>query len=270
MIERIVLLNLCVGAVLSAQHRFDNALNVIFPNGVLRVHTESTSTVSAYRLGGVVAKAEGDISHRIVLDRSSEGLFAYDLLLVPNGPGLYTVRAVPAMSEYPTIAAARDFPRVGVGDSVTLEVLSDPSTGEKLFDVIEAVKPAGETQRRPKPEQEISLQDIQLSINGDVVGRLTNTWGIGVAVKIAIPGIGDIFLTRTPVEPYSFQEVGSVSGRTLSFPVGRDQVEIVSTSNILKRSETGSVWVYFDPQSPRGRTVALEVGFPEDLLPGPR
>ena len=154
-----------------------------------------------------------------------------------------------------------------VGETVVLEVLSDASTGERFFDVIQPIVPVLESRRRPTPDEEISLDQIQLSIDGELVTEFANSSMIGNAVKIALPRIGTVFLMRTPPDGYAFQNLGDVNGKLLTFPVGANRVEILSKSNILKKSETGSVWVYREPQEPGIEQVAVEVGYPEDLLP---
>src|SRR5215475_8884133 len=93
---RLTMAALCAAAGLCAQTRFDNALNVLFPQGTLRVQTESTLSNSPRASRGVVARGEGDLSHRIVMDASGGTLFAYDLVLRREPSGRYLVRAVPA------------------------------------------------------------------------------------------------------------------------------------------------------------------------------
>jgi len=343
---RIIITGLCLATWAGAQKRFDNDLNVTFRHGALRVHTESTLINSARPPKGVVAIDEGDISHRMVMDREGNVLFAYDLSLLPNEAGSFTVRALPndpehfvalyltlapgdrlavkvdgdsdldrpqtvradgnirlpglgeiraagyspdelaaeikrrlsglitnpqlsvtvlaARRDYPTIARVREFPQVALGETVSLEVLSDPSTGERLFDLIQ---PVAQGRRQTRPDEEISLQEMRLSINGKLVTEFGNSWMIGSAVKIALPRIGIVFLMRTPPDTYGFQKVGDVNGGRLTFSVGEDRIELLSKSNILKTSETGAMWVYRDPDGRRPQAIAVEVGFPEDLLP---
>jgi hypothetical protein len=151
-----------------------------------------------------------------------------------------------------------------LGETVSLEVLSDPSTGERLLDVI---RPVVQARRQTRPDEEISLQEMRLSVNGELVTEFGNAWMIGSAVKIALPRIGTVFLMRTPPDTYRFQKLGDVNGGRLTFSVGEDRIEILSKSNILKRSETGAVWVYCNPDGRRPQAVAVEAGIPEDLLP---
>jgi hypothetical protein len=235
---------LCAAGGLCAQTRFDNALNVSFPQGTLRVQTESTLSNSPRASHGVVALAEGDLSHRIVMDASGGVLFAYDLALLREPSGRYTVRAVPAQRKSPTISEVREFPSVGESETVKLEVLSDPATGEKLFDVIQPVALHADAQQPVRPEDEISLESPAIFRNGELVHEMRNNWMIDTVVKIVLPQVGAIYLTRGPVEGYNFQELGQVTGALLTFPIGDDRIEIRSRSNILKRAETGTIWVH--------------------------
>ena len=236
--------------------------------GVLTLQMPIPAIATPRASHGVVALAEGDLSHRIVLDASGDTLFAYDLVLLREAGGRYTVRAVPAQQKSPTIAATREFPGVAVGEVIRLEVLSDSATGEKLFDVIQPVVLSAAPPRRPRPEDEISLESPAIFHDGELVQELRNNWMIGTGVKIVLPRAGTIYLTRVPVEGYEFQEFGQVTGTLLTFTVGDDLIEVRSRSNILKRAETGAIWVYPAPPNPREQSPTIEVGRPEDLLVG--
>ena len=90
---------------------------------------------------------------------------------------------------------------------------------------------------------------------------------VGGAVRLSLPRYGTVYLVVKPSTSYPFQPVGRVDGGKLTFPLGNDFVEIVSRSNILKTSESGTVWIYHDTTSKPTQTVNAEVGMPEDLLP---
>ena len=352
MIRRSMILAAVLAAAAWAQTKFDNRLTVMFANGgALSIHTESTLANSPVSTSGVVAIAEGDVSHRMVIDRRGKVLFAYDLLLsrVPNdrksyslqlrpadpnyfvaqyvtfapgdqlridvtlgseSNGTYTVRpdghitipqvgdvkaaglsqgglaaevkkrwtgqpiadasvsvaVLAARRDYPTIAAARDLV-LHIGEGVNLDILFNPSTGEKVFDVIQPVEPPANKSPRIAPEDEISLERIRISVNGTVLKEFPNNWMIGGAAKISLPRHGTVYLAVKPSTNFPFQPVGRVDGGKLTFPIGNDMVEIVSRSNVLKTSETGTVWVYVDATPKRTPGATAEVGMLDDLLP---
>ena len=176
------------------------------------------------------------------------------------------VTVLAARRNYPTIAAMREFPVVRIGEAVNLDILYNPNTGEKIFDVIQPVDRPAE-KRRIAPEDEISLEQMRISINGTLVHEARNSWMIGGAVKLQLPRLGTLYLVVKPSTSYAFQPLGRVNGGTLTFPLGSDMVEIVSRSNVLKTAETGTVWVYRDPASKPSQSVNIEVGFAEDVLP---
>lgn len=269
---RSIALILLTAAAASAQHSFDNGLMVRFRNGgAARVHTESTVPNSALATDRVVAVAEGMLSHRRVIGSSGKVLFAYDLSLTPTSPGVFTLRAQPANPELGrTLAASREFTGVRLNQAVRLEVFVDSSSGERLFDIIMPVEPADAAPdaapRRIPPEDEISLQAAQVFLGGSLLREFRNTWLIGPAIKLGLTGRGLIYLSRKPVSGYDFTAAGKVDGRKLTFAIGNDAVEVVSRSNILKTSETGTVWIYHDPRA-SSTGVSLEVGTWEELLP---
>jgi len=352
MIRRSIVLAAGLVVATWSQTKFNNALTVTFGGrGILRIHTESTLSNSPLSTNGVVAVDEGDVSHRMVIDRQGKVMFAYDISLapVPNDSTAYTIRLTPAKSDYfipqfvtfapgdtlqvsvhdgaefsgshtvrpdgkitinllgdvsiaglsprglaatlkerlkgqmvdpqvnvvviaarrdyPTIVAAREFQVVRLGEAVSIDILFNPSTGEKIFDVIQPVAAVTEKPRRVRPEEEISLERITISINGRIVKEMRNNWIIGTGMKLSLPGKGTAYIVVQPSTSYPFQPVGRVDGTRLTFPVGNDFVEIVSRSNVLKTSEVGTVWVYHDKADKSAQVVDFTVGALEDLLP---
>jgi hypothetical protein len=246
----------CLAATASAQHRIDNELVVTLRGmGALRIHTESTAPHSRLAGHGVMAIDDEDVSHRIVMSPEGKLAFAYDLSMLggivivrPADPGHLDSRhrtLVPGTwREYPTIASAREFK---AGEAIRLELLSDPSSGERLFDVIEPVATAEHATREVRPENEISLRNMQIRVNGVLAHESRNSWIINEEVRIDVPGRGSLLLVAAPRGAEPIEALGHVEGGKISFALGADQVEIVSRSNVLKTREFGTVWVYRAP-----------------------
>jgi hypothetical protein len=208
---RIALLAGCFASTAMAQHAFDNELVVTFRGaGALRIHTESSRPNSRYAGGGVVAVDKGDVSHRRVLDRRGEVVFAYDLRLD---------------------APARRL------------VFTDPVTGEQLFDLLERVE-APLPAKQPSPEEEISLEAMRITVNGKLISESRNSWIISDSIPIKAPA--PFRVVSVPREGQTPVAVGRVEGRTLTFTADADQVKIDSRSNIFKTRESGPVWIYRD------------------------
>jgi hypothetical protein len=177
-----------------------------------------------------------------------------------------------ARRDVPTVAAVREFKGVKIGEGVSIDILHNPSTGERIFDVIQPLSPGPrgvQTAREaPKLEDEFSLMKARIAINGKTVEEPGNNWMIGGALKIALPGHGTVYLAVSPVTSHAFQAVGRAEKGKLSFPIGPDFVEITSPENIMKKSAYRTIWVYWDPNAPNTETVDITCsGTIESLLP---
>jgi hypothetical protein len=100
--------------------------------------------------------------HRIVMDKDGAIVFGYDLAAVPGQLlGTVTIRITPLgrgfeaalrsgsleveangkagkvpVGQIPTVAAVREFPSLTRDLAVTMDILYNPSTGEKVFEVL--------------------------------------------------------------------------------------------------------------------------------------
>jgi hypothetical protein len=214
-----------------------------------------------------------DLVNRVVLDRSKNILFVYNLEASQGAsPSTVKIRIEPisaateaGMLKYqashgrpfpgahlPTVAAVREFPAVKIGEAVALDILYNPSTGEKIYDVLRPVtgsSPVMSVTSVAAPET-ISLKQIAIRVNGQAVSA-PGSWMIGVAVRIDIPRHGTyVVAAYDPHEAspeHGFAAIAHADGKTLSWAMGGDRVEITSSTNVLTRSDKGSLWVYHDP-----------------------
>jgi hypothetical protein len=86
-------------------------------------------------------KVPGDPIHRIVQDLDGKLLFAYDLEVGrASENGSYTLRLKPAQQK-PTFAAAREVTVKSPQESVRVELMENPATGEKITDVLQLLPP---------------------------------------------------------------------------------------------------------------------------------
>jgi hypothetical protein len=285
-IIRCLMLFSAVSLIASAQVKWPNGLTVTFKDGThVRVHTESTAAKSPLSTSGSVAVNEGNDMHRLVLDSNGRVLFGYTMEAwgVPNAQDLYFVRLKPLDPAYEarlrneaearkkpqtipdkiaTVTAVRDFPTVRKGEAVSVDILVNPSTGERIYDVLEpSFAPERPLQTPAKVQEDsFSFENPRIAINGETVQQATNTWVIGAAGMIYIPGHGAFYLALDPLPEYSFIASGRVSKEKLTFGEGNDWVEVVGKSNILSNSEYRTVWVYhtrdFQGTQPRDVMVA--------------
>ena len=256
-------------------------LRASFPDGSgLEIFTETTGSSQIDSEGGMgIGPGVGsqDLVNRVVVDRANNILFVYNVEASRGAsPDTVKIRIMPisaateaGMLKYygaapgrprftgphlPTVASMREFPAVKIGEAVTLDILSNPSTGEKIFDVLRPIRIAtsapGMSVTPALGREAISLSDIALRVNGRAVPAPAS-FIIGSAVRIDIPRHGTyVVATYDPHETspdHQFSAIAHADGRTLSWVIGRDRVEITSGTKVLAQSGSGMLWVYHDP-----------------------
>ncbi len=129
-----------------------------FPDGTaIEIFTQTTGSTKIEPSGSIGLM--DDIVHRFITDEKNNVLFGY-LLHASRGanPNTVSISIEPisapdqqnwltdggfpmhsAKPTFPTVAAVRNFPEVKIDQAVTLDVLFNPSTGEKIYDVLRPV-----------------------------------------------------------------------------------------------------------------------------------
>jgi hypothetical protein len=265
-----------LGAVLRADSPY--ILRASFPDGTgLEIFSETTGS-SRIDSGGEAGIGPGvgsqDLVNRVVVDRANNILFVYNLEASRGAsPGTVRIRIEPISAateagmlkdaarpgrprflgaHLPTVAGVHEFPAVKIGEAVMLDILYNPSTGEKIYDVLRPVtgsSPVMSVTSVPAPEM-ISLKQIAIRVNGRTMPAPAS-WTIGAAVRIDIPHLGTyVVAAYDPHETspdHRFAAIVHADGKMLSWAIGRDRVEITSSTNALTRSGQGVLWVYHDP-----------------------
>lgn len=142
-----------------------------------------------------------------------------------------------------TVAAVRDFPAVRRGEAVIVDILQNPATGEKIFDVL---RPSD----NPPPSSsavsdEFVLGPMQIAIDGEKFQWATLATLSGAAARIYVPGHGAYFLSVT--EAPGFHEAAHANREKLTFQLDQEHVEITLNRNVLSNSTYRVVWVKHDP-----------------------
>jgi len=254
---------------------------VIF-NGRLTVSFTSVTDPPSRDIGtsgSVQIHGEGNIVHRIFLDREHAVYFGYDLEVEPvPGTDQFTLTIKP-LSEPPVSSAvrrpqdltARSLPKypqpqvIHDGDTLAVDVLVNQSTGVKIIDLVkvsaksEAAQSATPTPGGGQAAKDLSLEMIglgvtnsRLLVNDQRVLGTEEGAGPGVSGTVLwfyLPGYGRFILALTPREGYAFQAVGVVEGHKLSFSMGGNRFEWVSSSPIVSCAGGAlTLWVLPDPQ----------------------
>jgi hypothetical protein len=278
--KKTALLLMSLTALASADSQ--RILRATFPDGTgVEIFTETTGSSQIDNLGSMGIGPGGggprdDRVNRMVVDRGDNILFVYELAAFRGtSPDRVTIRISPISAateasmlsgsgspkrpkfsgeHLPTVAGVREFPDVQMGGVVTLDILINPSTGEKIYDVLRpvAVSSSGGMSVTTVPVQDtISLKPIAIRINGRELAGL-GSWMIGPAIRIDIPGHGAYVLTpndpRASVPDRVFRDAARADGKTLSWTLDGDRVEITSGTNVLTPSGKGVLWIYHDPR----------------------
>jgi len=244
MMGRIFVLAAVVASA-SAQPNRTRTQPVWFQDGTcLEVYTQSTGSTPLHS-DSVVVRNEANVMLRLVEDEREQPLFGYDVeARAGSSAGTFFIRIGPHKSagRLPTVASVREFPAVKNGEAVIVDILQNPATGEKIFDVL-----------RPSdlPEGDaFSLRDPVVTLNGQWVKVASGPAAAGGAIQIYLPGHGSYFLALEPSPGYPFRQAADVYRDTLAFAWEGDRVEIACRSRVLTKSERRMVWLYKDPGGP--------------------
>jgi hypothetical protein len=282
---------LAVAALLAfAQKDEPRKLRAYFLDGTgVEFEQEATgSTVLPLHGGGVAVSDEG--IERIVPDKDGNILYAYfvEAWTSPQS-GAVTIRIKPLNKEteadlrsHPgswhatgpigTVAGVREFPGVRKGQAVRLEILYNPSTGEKIYDILRPstdVSPANAGHRGAEAilaGEELSFREIALVVNGQKTAAPAG-WLAGAAARLYVPGHGAYFLSAyQPKTAHVFSHTVYADRHSLEFAIDGDFIRVTSTGNVLTQSESGIVWVYHDPKyQPESQSGAADLVFADKV-----
>jgi hypothetical protein len=247
-------------------------MSVSAPNEIEVQMTARMEPGSVQVPSGVMAVVEGRY-HRVVLDRSQRRFFAYDLFVEPkNGSPTLQVRIEPfslsatefekmqmvdaswtylPLLKYPLV------PEVRAGDTVAIDLLENPTTGQRVVDYLVFKRSSSPDAADLAPLEDLSLAAVELqlensriSVNGSVVAASTRLGGAisGAALWFYLPERGRFVLSLLPHSKLGFRQAGEVSNRSLTFTDGNERYEIQSTSRIVPAAGRFNLYVLHDPQ----------------------
>jgi hypothetical protein len=258
--------------LLSSAVRAAAQTSVSGPNGIEVQLTARLEPGSARIPSGVIAVNVGRF-HRVVLDASQRRYFAYDVLVEPkDGSQALQVRIEPFSLSATELADTRMVdpswtptpllkypvvPDVRAGDTVTIDLLENPSTGQKVVDYL-AFKPSNPAvAAEPAPPADLSLADVELqlkdfriSLNGTILEASTRLGGSisGAALWFYLPERGRFIMSLVPNRKLGFRRAGEVSNRSLTFTEGPERYDIQSTSRIVPAWGRFNLYVLHDPK----------------------
>ncbi len=248
--KRRVALVLFAAGLAAAQTNRTNGTRVWFHDGTcIEIHSEASGKAPLYA-GGSLNLDSSNTLQRLVLDEQNRALFGYDVeARAAASPGSYTIRIlpldssralpagvfVPAGARIPTLAGLREFAAVKSGEAVKVDILYNPTTGEKIYDVL---------QPWSSPADEFRFDDLRVRVNSVLQTSLASTSLRGTWLLVHVPAGGEYVLALEPVAGYGFEQTARVEGDRLSFQGDGQTIELVSRGNILSQADSRPVWVY--------------------------
>jgi hypothetical protein len=222
---------------------------------------------------------ENHVVHRVLVDASGALVFGYDLVIEPLvNSRQFKVYVRPLDPEFEKQMRARStssrtgrttlqmnastFPRstdaqiIDDGDGFALELLVNQQTGVKIVDVVKASFDQSRLWESPKAPPardftldsvEMAVKDYKLYINGRRVGGGRPSQGFaGALIWFYVPDKGRFIFSLTPREGYDFEKVARIEDNKISFTVGEDVYEWVSSTPIVGSGGKWNLWVLRD------------------------
>jgi hypothetical protein len=206
--------------------------------------------------------------HRLITDLKNKLYYGYDIVVIPQSetnkfqlsfkplsinPGKYTNvdnLAAQVIPKYP------DDILVEGDDTITLELLENPQTKVKLFDVLKITNGSskgGDFFAEQKPARDFTIDDVVLQltkmevfVNGEKIGRGGGGMS-GANIYIYLPDKGRFIMSPFPRKGFNLQKIGIAENNKISFSFNGDNYKIVSTAPVLGSGGKWNIWILHDP-----------------------
>lgn len=289
-VSRLLLL-FCMTAVFALS--LEAQMSVADPswNGV-EIQLEARVEPGGQKVGGAVSSNKGHFS-RTLFDSKQGRYYGYDLFVEPREGSFFQVRIEPLSLSTSELAASRIvdsswtpipllkypvIPLVPAGAVVSIDLLQNPATGQKVVDVLTfkstapapAVASAGPPRDFSINDVEIRLESPRVSVNGQIVDASLRVGG-GVSGQVLwfyLPERGRFAFSIQPNRNY--RRAGEVFDKTMDFTVGGDQYHVQSAAPIAPAAGRFHLYVLDEPRwTPArgsGASMILGAAISPDLL----
>jgi hypothetical protein len=230
-------------------------------------------------------KGEHHVIHRVLADADGDFVFGYDLTVEPlanakqfkvavgplspefteqlragNNPGGNSIAgqvARPHINVH-TISRATESQIIDDGDAFALDLLINQQTGVKIVDMVKVSFDRAKLRESPAGEQypirdftlanvELAVRDYKLLLNDEQVAGGKPTRGCeGALVWFYVPGKGRFIFSLIPHQGYDFRKVGVIEDNKISFTLGNDHYEWISSAPVVGNGGNWNVWVLVD------------------------
>jgi hypothetical protein len=211
------------------------------------------------QLPGAIISDQGR-AHHIIKDAAHKRYFGYDLRLEPSDDGnTVQLRIEPlklsrnvsvepgwtpiALPKYPVI------PNVKVGDTVALDLLVNPATGQKVVDYLAVRRVENNAHDFTLADVELLLDQPRVRVNGKLIEPTANNQGgiSGAVVWFYLTGHGRFILSLYPNEKLGFRKSGVVSATTLTFRDSSTDYRVDCARGIAPGSGAYNLYVVHEP-----------------------
>ena len=237
---------------------------IVLESGIrLRFVTDSGNGTPG-PLKNEVKPASYNSVYRIFRDETGLAVYAYELRvdLTPDGDH-FRLTAEPAGTEFetrnphadggkptPTMPRPIESTALEPGGRFTIEIPTNPGLWEHRTDTVQIEPPltAPRTARRTPPAK-LRFTGLQVFINEKLVsppgpGKMV----AGQYTMFFLPRHGGYFFSTEPVQSSLLIGPAAVEGTKVRFKINDESFLLNSEAPILVESETGQVWVYYDPK----------------------
>ncbi|HEY0320495.1 MAG TPA: hypothetical protein VGC66_05935 [Pyrinomonadaceae bacterium] len=260
----------------------ESAGYVAFKTEAITPDTQNASAPDAIDLQSVVKAQvlvdENHVVHRVLVDGNGALIFGYDLIIEPLiNSRQFKVSVRPLDPEFEKQMRARQTTRTGRttiqmnastlprsteaqiiddGDGFALDLLINPQTGVKIVDVVKASFDQSRLWEVPKvpPARDFTLDSVEMAVtdyklylNGRRVGGGRPSQGFnGALIWFYVPDKGRFIFSLTPRAGYDFEKVAQIEDNKITFTVGDDVYEWVSSTPIVGSGGKWNLWVLRD------------------------
>jgi hypothetical protein len=150
------------------------------------------------------------------------------------------------LPKYPVI------PNVKVGDTVALDLLVNPATGQRIVDYLTLAR-HGDMYRQREP-RDFQLTDAEMSmiaprilIDGKPLADLSSGGVSGVLIWLYISGRGRYILSLAPNDKFGFRKNGMVSEYGFLFHDGASEIRVECQARVAPGSGVFNLYVLHEP-----------------------
>jgi len=261
-----------------AEHQFNASCRL--SNGIRVAFANETVPAGAIQFSLSMVETQGsDVIHRVFLDESRGFFFGYDVKVepVPNtkqfrvfilpmsaeyeqrlrGRAAFQTRSVNPDFKSPSLFQTQTAQVLNDGDMLAIDALVNLVTGVKIVEIVKASLeeiPLGGSPAKTYPIRDFTLDDVELTvtnyrllIDDELVAGDRPTGGCsGAIIWFYLPDRGRFIFSIKPHEGYDFQKTGLIENNKISFTVGREQYQWISTSAVMGVNGRFNLWVLHD------------------------